>query len=225
MTTFILSGRIISKDELPLKDLRITAYDYEPLLNPNDLLGEVTTDAEGYFRIAFDESKFSGFLRHLLGTPGMRLVVNDRQGNEILETKITHITKETEYHIRVVDDAPDKNAIDIYSGNARRMISMLSEVGSMLGMENKINVDVLNNTKLPEDTKQKLQGFVNTYDERRNNFSQFVAILSDHLADTFLEKLHIDNIGYDGPQVPREPRRESYKEVVTWPRKEKFKWA
>ncbi|MDQ6866102.1 MAG: transthyretin-like family protein, partial [Thermoproteota archaeon] len=76
-------------DDLPIKDLRIIAYDYEPLLTPNDLLGEVTTDAEGYFRIAFEESKFSGFLRHLMGTPGMRLEVNDGQGNEILETKLT----------------------------------------------------------------------------------------------------------------------------------------
>jgi len=62
---FSLNGRVISKDEQPMKDLQISAYDYEPLLNPNDLLGQATTDVYGYFRIEFDKSKFSGFLSHL----------------------------------------------------------------------------------------------------------------------------------------------------------------
>jgi hypothetical protein len=225
LTTFTVKGRIISKDELPLKDLRVYAYDYEPLLNPNDLLGEATTDVDGYFRIYFDESKFSGFLRHLLGTPGVHLIVKDNQGNEVLETKITqHTTKEMEYHIRVVDDVPDKNVIDIYSGNARRVISMLGEVGSIIGMENKINQNILSNSNPPQEVKEKLQDFVNGYDDRRNNFNHLVVILSA-LVDSFLEEIHLEDIGYDGPQVPREPRRESYEEVIIWPRKEEFKWA
>jgi hypothetical protein len=178
LTTFNLKGKIISKEELPIKDLRIIAYDYEPLLNPNDLLGEATTDVDGNFRIDFDESKFSGFLRHLLGTPGVRLIVNNSQGNELLETKIPHTTKEIEYHIRVVDDVINKNAIDIYSGNARRMISTLSEVGTILGTENKISSDILDNTNPPDDIKQKLQDFVDASDEKRNNFNHFVVIPS-----------------------------------------------
>jgi hypothetical protein len=219
---FSLKGRIISKDELPLKDLQISAYDYEPLLNPNDLLGQASTDGDGYFRIEFDESKFSGFLSHLK-TPGVHLIIKDKQGKEILETKISQTTAETDYHIRVVDDVPDKDALDIYSGNARRVISTLSEVGSIIGMENKINLDILNNSNPPEDIKQKLQNFVDGYDERRVNFNHFLVILSA-LVDTYLEEFHVEDIGYDGPQVPREPRRESYQQVITWPRKEKYKW-
>jgi hypothetical protein len=223
MGKFSLMGRIISKSELPLKDLQISAYDYEPLINPNDLLGQASTDEDGYFRIEFDESKFSGFLRYLK-TPGVRLIIRDKEGNEVLETKTSQTTAEIDYHIRVLDDVPDKDAVDIYSGNARRLISMLSEVGSIIGMENTINLDILKNCSPPEDIREKLQNFVDGYVERRANFNHFLVILSS-LVDTYLEEIHVEDIGYDGPQVPREPRRESYQEVITWPRKEKYKWA
>lgn len=223
MENFSLKGRVISKDESPLKDLKISAYDYEPLLNPNDLLGEANTDADGYFKIEFDESKFSGFLSHFFA-PGVHLIIHDKQDNEILETNLSQTATEIDYHIRVVDDIPDKDALDIYSGNAQRVINTLNDVGNIIGMENKINLDMLNNSNLPRDIKEKLQNFVDGYDDRRANFNHLLVILSA-LVDIFLEELHLEDIGYDGPQVPREPRRELYKEVITWPRKEKFKWA
>jgi hypothetical protein len=203
--------------------LKISAYDYEPLLNPNDLLGEANTDADGYFKIEFDESKFSGFLSHLFA-PGVHLIINNKEGNEILETKISQTTTEIDYHIRVVDDIPDEDALDIYSGNAQRVINMLNEVGNIIGMENKINIDMLNNSDLPGDIREKLQNFVDGYDERRANFNHLLVILSA-LVDVYLEELHLEDIGYDGPQVPREPRHELYQQVITWPRKEEFKWA
>ena len=34
-----------------------------------------------------------------------------------------------------------------------------------------------------------------------------------------------EEIGYDGPQVPRHPGWQPYEQVITWPRKEEFKWA
>jgi len=56
-----------------------------------------------YFRIEFDESKFGGFSSHLK-TPGVQLVIE--------ETKISETTTE----IVVVDNVPDKDPLDIYSG-------------------------------------------------------------------------------------------------------------
>jgi hypothetical protein len=67
--TFTLKGKIISKDQLPLKDLKIEAYDDDPLLNPHDFLGEAITDSHGLYRIDFDESKFKGFFKVLEGMP------------------------------------------------------------------------------------------------------------------------------------------------------------
>jgi hypothetical protein len=152
------------------------------------------------------------------------IVLKDNQGNKILTTKVMQTKKEIEYHIRVVDNIPNPNAIDIYSGNARRMISMLNEVGSIIGIENRIDLDILNKGDPPEEVREKLQNFINGYEERKNNFNHFSVILST-LADPFFEELQIGGIGYDGPQVSRQPRREAYNQVITWPRQEEFKWA
>jgi hypothetical protein len=222
--TFYLKGKIISKDQLPFKDLKIQAYDDDPLLNPDDFLGEAVTDPHGLFKIEFDESKFKEFLEVLEGTPDVYIVLKDNQGNNILTTKVMQTKKEIEYHIRIVDDVPNTKAVDIYSGNARRMISMLNEVGNIIGIENRINLDILKNGDPPEEIRERLQRFVNDYEERKNNFNHFSVILST-LVDSFFEELHIGDIGYDGPQVPRQPRREAYDQVIMWPRKEEFKWA
>jgi hypothetical protein len=248
--TFDLKGKIISKHQLPLKDLKIEAYDDDALLNPDDFLGKTTTDSDGLFRIDFDESKFSGFLEGLEGTPDVYLIVKekeeeddedhnaadddaaDNQAKQLLKTRTMKTKKEIEYHIRILDGdnnnnnntIPNPNAIDIYSGNARRMISMLNEVGNLIGIENRINLDILNNGNPPEDIRNKLQNFVKEYEDRRNNFNHFTVILST-LVDSFLEEIRIGNIGYDGPQVPRQPRRKPYNQVIIWPRNEEFKWA
>jgi hypothetical protein len=83
---------------------------------------------------------------------------------------------------------------------------------------------MLQNANLSEDIKKDIQNFVNDNEDRSNNFKQIIAVLAS-LSDTVLEELHIDDIGYDGPQVPRYPRREQYNKVIIWPRNEVFKWA
>jgi len=222
--TFTLKGKIISKDQTRLNGLKVEAYDDDPLLNPDDFLGETTTDSDGFYKIDFDESKFTDLFEVLEGTPDVYLVVKDSQGNKILTTKVLQTKKEIEYHIRIIDNIPNPSAVDIYSGNARRMINMLNEVGNIIGLENRINLDILNNGYPPEEIRARLQNFVNGYEDRKNNFNQFMVILSS-LVDSFSEELHIGNIGYDGPQVPRQPRKEKYDEVIMWPRREEFKWV
>jgi hypothetical protein len=222
--TFTLKGKIISKDQTVLKGLKIEAYDDDPLLNPDDFLGEATTDANGFYKIDFNESKFTDLFGAIEGTPDVYLVVKDSQGNKILTTKVLQTKKEIEYHIRIIDNIPNPNAVDIYAGNARRMISMLNEVGNIIGLEDRINLDILNNCYLPEEIRERLLNFVDGYEDRKNNFNHIMVILSS-LVDSFSEGLHVGNIGYDGPQVPRQPRKEHYDEVIMWPRNEEFKWV
>jgi hypothetical protein len=50
-------------------------------------------------------------------------------------------------------------------------------------------------------------------------------IMLTTLVDSYFEELRIGKIGYDGPQVPRQPRRVPYDQVITWPKEEEFKWA
>ena len=227
MNTFSLKGKIISKDNRPINNLKILAYDDDPLLNPDDFLGESITDTNGFFKIDFDQSKFSRFLEALDETPDVYIMIKNAQGNGILnntKTRVAQTKKEIEYHIRIADHIPDPSSRDIYAGNVRRMISMLSEVGNLIGIENTINLDLLQNGDLPRDIRDRLQNFVNGFEDRNSNFDHFMVIVSS-VINSFFEELRIGRIGYDGPQVPRLPRRESYDQVIIWPRKEEFKWA
>lgn len=91
-----VSGKAISEDELPLKDLQISAYDRErPLTSP-----PTSTDGQGYFSIPLSSQ---------LETPGVHLIIRykrgKKKGNKILEIaqpKISQTTAEIDYHIRVV---------------------------------------------------------------------------------------------------------------------------
>jgi hypothetical protein len=227
LDAFFLKGKIISKDKEPIKNLRILAYDDDPLLNPDDFLGESVTDSNGFFRIDFDKSKFSGFLEALEEAPDVYILLKDTKGNDILnntKTRESRTKKEIEYHIRIVKNTSDPLSRDIYAGNIRRMISMLTEVGNVIGIENTMSLDLLRNGDLPRDVRDRLQSFVNGFEDRNSNINHLMVIVSA-VINSFLEELRIGRIGYDGPQVPRLPRRESYDQVVIWPRKEEFKWA
>ena len=46
------------------------------------------------------------------------------------------------------------------------MIRMLSEVGNLIDMENTINLDLLQDGELPIDTRNRLQNFVNGFEDR-----------------------------------------------------------
>jgi hypothetical protein len=205
--------------------MNIQAFDQDSI-DPDDLLGQSTTDSNGIFKIDFDKSKFSKAWELLEGTPDVYLVINDSQRNQLLKTKVMQTQKEIDYHVKNngEHDKPDPNAKDIYAGNARRLITMLRDVGNILSKENQINLNMLQNANLSEDIKKDIQNFVNDNEDRSNNFKQIIAVLAS-LSDTVLEELHIDDIGYDGPQVPRYPRREQYNKVIIWPRNEVFKWA
>jgi hypothetical protein len=75
-----------------------------------------------------------------------------------------------------------------------------------------------------EEIKKEIRNFVGRYEDRRNNFDHFIVILTS-LVDSLAEELRVGRIGYDGPQVPRFPRREQYDQVIIWPRQEAFKWV
>jgi hypothetical protein len=205
--------------------MNIQAFDQDSI-DPDDLLGQSTTDSNGIFKIDFDKSKFSKAWELLEGTPDVYLVINDSHRNQLLKTKVMQTRKEIDYHVKNngEHDTPDPNAKDIYAGNARRLITMLRDVGNILSKENQINLNMLQNANLSEDIKKDIQNFVNDNEDRSNNFKQIIAVLAS-LSDTVLEELHIDDIGYDGPQVPRYPRREQYNKVIIWPKNEVFKWA
>jgi len=224
LDSYSLKGKLISEDKKPLQNYRIVAYDHDSILNPDDLLGEAITDSMGLFKITFDSSKFVGTLELLEGPPDVYLVVKNENGDKVIKTDVVSTQKEIEYHIKVSKYEEDPNHIDLYAGNGRRFIGTLNDVGNIIGMEQRINLDILRNPDLSQEVRNTLNTFVSEHEERRNNFQTLLVTLAS-LVDSFSEQLKIGNIGYDGPQVPSHPRWQPYEQVITWPRKEEFKWA
>src|SRR4029077_5862389 len=127
-------------------------------------------------------------------------------------------------HIKVSrDNTLEPSANDIYSGNFRRILATLNEVGANIGLENRINLDALQNPNLEKEIRDDIQNYVNGYDDRQNNFRNLMSAVSGMVNST-LEEYHLGVIGYDGPQVPRQPRRTDYLQAIMWPRKEAFRW-
>jgi hypothetical protein len=224
LETYSLKGKVISEDKKPLQNYHIIAYDHDNILNPDDLLGEALTDSLGLFRINFDSSKFVEIFELLEGPPDVYLIIKNERGEEVLKTGVMSTQKEIEYHIKVSKFEEDPNHVDLYAGNARRFIGTLNEVGNIIGLEQRINLDILTNTHLSQEVRNSLSAFVSEYEERRNNFQTLLVTLAS-LVDSYSEELKIGNIGYDGPQVPRHPGWQPYEQVIVWPRKEEFKWA
>jgi hypothetical protein len=224
MDEFSVEGKVITKDNKPAESYSVFAYDKDPILNSDDYLGQSLIDSKGLFKIDFDKSKFAGFFEPLEGTPDVYLKIKGEQGEkEVLTTKETKTKREIDYHIKIGEHLPNPNAPDIYAGNAQRLLSMLNEVRDIIGIEREINIDLLRNQDLPQEIRKRLENFAKGDNERRRNFEHLLVILNSFV-DSFLEELRIGTIGYDGPQVPRQPRREKYNQVITWPRQEKFKW-
>jgi hypothetical protein len=221
---FSLTGKVITKDNIPCAGCRVIAYDKDLLLDKEDLLGESITDKNGLFKIEFDKDKFTNRFDPLEGNlPEVYLFVNGKDEKDNITTKETTTKREIGYHIKIVKSIPDPTAPDIYSGNARRIINMLREVGGIIDLEHNINLSALKNNETSNDTRNRIENLINKHNERKSNFNQFLVIFNS-LINTQLEDLKIGQIGYDGAQVPKYPHRTPYEQVIIWPREENFKW-
>jgi hypothetical protein len=228
--SFSLTGKVIGENNSPFSNHKVLAYDKDPLLNPDDFLGDSIIDDKGFFQIEFDKTKFVNILEVFEGTPDIFLVLKDKDDKEALSTREMKTKKEMEYHIKVTKKTiPDPNAPDIYSGNGRRMINILRNIGTIIDLEFDVNKDILNrvvdnnNTFDAKSTKEKSQEFINNYDQIQDNFNSFL-VISQGLINNYLKELNLGTIQYDGPQVPRFPHKNKYNQVIIWPQKEKFKW-
>lgn len=217
MAIFSLEGTLIDQNNKSVKNVRVRAYDED--FGRDDYLGEATTDSKGDFTIEFDESKFRDIWDTINTDPEVYLTIVDRNGREKPVTRIEPTKKEIEYHIKLDDHKPDPDAVDIYAGNLQRIMGMLGGVNEMIGREYRINLDSISRGNFASDFVNRIRQFLAGNEERANNINSFMAIL-DGLLTSQLEERNLGTIGYDGPQVPRLPRREVYYQAIIWPRKE-----
>jgi hypothetical protein len=223
MDNYSVHGKVRTNDNKPAQGYSVHAYDKDTI-NADDFLDEDSIDSNAFFRIDFDRSKFAPIYEFAEGSPDVYLKIKEEEGKkEVLTTKETKTNKEIEYQIRIAEHTPDPSAPDIYAGNARRLLNMLNEVGDLIGLERRINLGRLNNQDIAREIRKNLEDFARLDDERRRNFEHVLVILSSFF-DSYLEELKIGTIGYDGPQVPRHPRRKEYNQEIIWPRQETFKW-
>lgn len=223
MDNYSVFGKVRIIDNKPAQGYNVDAYDKDNI-SADDFVDNDSIDSEGIFRIDFDRSKFAPYYEFSEGRPDVYLKIKESQAEkEVLTTKVTKTNKEIEYQIKIVQHIADPDAPDIYAGNAQRLLNMLNEVREIIGLERQINLDHLNNQDIAREIRKNLQDFAQQDDERRKNFEHILVILSSFF-DSYLEELKIGTIGYDGPQVPRHPRRENYNQEIIWPRQETFKW-
>lgn len=222
MNNFRLFGKIISEDNNPVQGYNVTAYD-DDFFSDDDFLGCSYTDSGGFFEITFDESKFRKYYELFESSPDVYLFIRDAQGKLVVNTKILKTEKEIEYHVKIVKHIPDPTSVDLYSGNARRLLSLLTDIRETLDLDNQINLDILSNGNLLGESKEELQNFINGHEERIDNLNHLLVIFHS-MVNSSLNQLNIQIIDYGGPQVPRLPRRQKYDQTIMWSRRENFKW-
>ena len=117
----------------------------------------------------------------------------------MLKTRVKKTKKQVEYHIKLAEHTPDPNALDIYAGNLSKVMKNFQNIGDFIDSENAF---------APEQ-REKL----------KDNLNSVMAMLNGTI-HFFFESNGIDTIGYDGAQVPKQPRRKKYNQAVIWPRDE-----
>jgi hypothetical protein len=218
----VVKGMVRGGDNNPKPDLRVKIVEKDLIFD--DHIETAITDNEGKFKIIINEKKLKQLLRDdFEKTLDVQIIIHDANNIQILKSNSLSASYEIEYNIRLTDTYPEIFSIDIYKDNWKRMLSMLSEIGDIIEIENELNKDLIQFTpdqpSLTEGTSHSLQ-----YLELRNRFNQLTAAFSGYIHST-ITSFGIDSVGYDGPQVPRVSRRKRYPQIVMWPRNEKFKWA
>jgi len=215
---FSLFGRIVNQSKNPQSGLIVSAFDKDGA-SDSDFLGKSVTDASGKFSIEFNTQKFKKWWELFEETPDVYLVIHDQQGLELLKTRIKSTKQEIEYLIKLQENDPDPNSIDIYQDNFNRFGGQLGSVGMTMDWENSINLDTLASGQLSPEVRKRLEEFRDGYLDRRNMFNILTSIINGTTL-SLAEERDFNIIGYDGAQVPRLPRRQRYNQVIIWPREE-----
>lgn len=123
------------------------------------------------------------------GNPEVYLVIRERDGKKIITMESKeNTTKDMEFQIKLDTIELNPDEPDIYAGNFERM---LAAVSNGMGTEDLSKTDV---TII---------------------FEIFVRILKSW---TIYRNELVSYCGYDGVQVPRQPRREEHEHIVRWDR-------
>ena len=186
---YVITGRIRDKDNSSVEGYTVEAYDSDP--DPfgldDDLLGSTKTDKDGDFRISFDELDFKERLEWLEGNPEVYLDIKDEDDWVVIRTTDKeNKTRSMDFQIKLGKNPGNRSEPDLYYDSIIRIIAGLRASGDAADLS-KSDVRVIFELLL-----RVLKSWTINRDE--------VLKLS----------------GYDGIQVPKNPREQKHDHVTRW---------
>ena len=199
MSNFLIKGKIKSQLIDSFSDLKIQAMDDDQQWfedRNDDLLGSVWANDDGSFEINFNDLSFQD--TWLERKPEIYLIIRNKDGQIIKRTlpvKIqTDKTKNTtiEIDITVSIDSIQKKSeledIDPYANNNNRILNAFSSLNDIYTLNNS---DFVRNFRL-------LNSSINAW-------------------LVYAQEYSWKKIGYDGPQVPKYPRKDpEHDHILSW---------
>jgi hypothetical protein len=199
MNNFLIKGKIKSQLIDSFSDLKVQAMDDDQHWfedRNDDLLGSSWANEDGSFEINFNDLSFQD--TWLERKPEIYLIIRNKDGQIINRTLPIKIKKDNtknttiEINITVSIDSIQKNSeledIDPYASNNNKILNAFSSLNDIYTLNNS---DFVRNFRL-------LNSSINAW---------FV----------YAQEYSWKKIGYDGPQVPKYPRKDpKHNHILSW---------
>jgi hypothetical protein len=183
---YTITGRIRDENNQAVEGYTIQAFDKDPKIY-------LHPDDRLGKAVTDNEGPFKitfteeAFKDWLESNPDIYLVIRDRVGKTLITTESKkNVTKKIDFQIKLGRTSPNPLEPDLYANNFERMITALRNVG---------------------DAADLSKSDVRTIFELLLRTQSSWTVYRDELS-----KLH----GYDGIQVPKQPRREEHNHITRW---------
>lgn len=194
MPDFVVRGKVTNSSGGPVSGIFIQAVDSDQELyedHNDDIIAVVRTKSDGSFEIPFDKADFQdGWLE---GNPDLYLVVRNQIGQVIHKTEIRRGVKPDDAQsltFNIVINSLEKQVepdLDPYDQNNNRVLASFAGMGDAVEFRTE---DVARNLAL---------------------FSSSINAWTRYTREDVWNR-----IGYDGPQVPRYPWKQSHGHKLGW---------
>jgi hypothetical protein len=186
MDNYIITGRIRDDKNLAVEGYTVQAFDKDPKIY-------LKPDDRLGSAITDKDGAFKIVFKEevfkdwLEGGPDIYLVIRDRKDSILITTRAKeNLTKRVDFQIKLGEPSLDPHEPDLYANNLERTIASLKSMGDA-----------------PDLSKSDVKNLFELLSRTLVSWT----IYRDDLVRLF---------GYDGIQVPKEPRKEKHDHVTRW---------
>ena len=197
MIKYLIKGKITDASNNVINNLTIQAMDSDQEWfedHNDDLLGSSKTITDGSFEITFDDSTFTDSWSEQ--KPEIYLIVRNENGQIVHRTERIKIESHDNTNATItipinitldsIEKMPDKTSTNLYWNNDR-ILSAFSSVGDTITFNNS---------------------------DFQRNFALLISSINGWLIYT--NEVIWKKIGYDGPQVPKNPLHTQHTHRLSW---------